>query len=123
MDSIEVTGIRSYGYTGFLPEERTLGQWFEVDLTLWLDLQPSGKSDDIEETADYRQAINVVKHIIKTAKFALVEKLADVIAEDILKLEPIQQVRVRLSKPAPPIPDFEGKITIDITRSQKNYEL
>ncbi len=118
MDSIEVTGIRSYGYTGFLPEERTLGQWFEVDLTLWLDLQPSGKSDNIEDTADYRQAIAVVKHIIKTAKFALVEKLADVIAEDILNLEPIQQVRVRLSKPAAPIPDFEGKITIDITRSQ-----
>lgn len=117
MDSIEVSGIRGYGYTGFLPEERTLGQWFEVDLTLWLDLQPSGKSDDINNTVDYRQAIAIVKHIIKTAKFALVEKLADVIAEDILKLEPVNQVRVRLSKPAPPIPDFEGSITIDITRS------
>jgi dihydroneopterin aldolase len=118
MDSIEVTGIRGYGYTGLLPEERTLGQWFEVDLTLWLDLQPSGKSDDITKTIDYRQAIAIVKHIITTAKFALVEKLADVIAEDILKLEPIEQVRVRLSKPTPPIPDFEGSITIDITRSR-----
>ncbi len=118
MDSIEVTGIRAYGYTGFLPEERVLGQWFEVDLTLWLDLQVSAKSDDLNDTADYRQAISVVKHIIKTAKFALVEKLAEVIADDILKLEPVNKVRVRLYKPAPPIPDFEGKIIIDITRSQ-----
>lgn len=118
MDSIEVTGIRAYGYTGFLPEERILGQWFEVDLTLWLDLKISAKSDDLNDTADYRQAISIVKHIIKTAKFALVEKLAEVIADDILKLEPVNQVRVRLSKPAPPIPDFEGKIIIDITRSQ-----
>jgi len=23
---------------GYLPEEQVLGQWFEVDLTLWLDL-------------------------------------------------------------------------------------
>lgn len=118
MDSIEVTGISAYGYTGLLPEERTLGQWFEVDLTLWLDLAPSGKSDDIEKTVDYRQAITMVKHIIKTAKFALVEKLADVIAEDVLKIDLVGKVRVRLSKPAPPIPDFGGRITIDITRSQ-----
>lgn len=118
MDSIEVTGISAYGYTGLLPEERTLGQWFEVDLTIWLDLAPSGKSDDIEKTVDYRQAITMVKHIIKTAKFALVEKLADVIAEDVLKMDLVNKVRVRLSKPAPPIPDFGGRITIDITRSQ-----
>jgi dihydroneopterin aldolase len=118
MDCIEITGIRSYGYTGFLPEERTLGQWFEVDLTLWVDLQTSGKSDDLNDTVDYRNTIAMVKHIIKTAKFALVEKLADVIAEDILKTEPIDKVRVRLSKPAAPIPDFGGRITIDITRSK-----
>jgi dihydroneopterin aldolase len=118
MDCIEVTGIRSYGYTGFLPEERTLGQWFEVDLTLWVDLQTSGKSDDLNDTVDYRNTIAMVKHIIKTAKFALVEKLADVIAEDILKIESIDKVRVRLSKPAAPIPDFGGRITIDITRSK-----
>lgn len=118
MDCIEVTGIRSYGYTGFLPEERTLGQWFEVDLTLWVDLQTSGKSDDLNDTVDYRNTIAMVKHIIKTAKFALVEKLADVIAQDILKIEPIDKVRVKLSKPAAPIPDFGGRITIDITRSK-----
>ncbi|BAQ66726.1 dihydroneopterin aldolase [Geminocystis sp. NIES-3709] len=118
MDCIEVSGIRSYGYTGLLPEERTLGQWFEVDLTLWLDLQISGKSDDINDTVDYRHVIEMVKHIIKTAKFALVEKLAEVIADDILKFESISKVRVKLSKPAPPIPDFGGKITIDITRTK-----
>ncbi|MGK7877575.1 MAG: dihydroneopterin aldolase [Xenococcaceae cyanobacterium] len=118
MDSIQIAGIRCYGYTGFLPEERVLGQWFEVDLTLWLNLAPAGGSDDIEHTVDYRVAIAIVQHVVKTAKFALVEKLATVIADDILKLEPVQQVRVQLSKPAAPIPDFGGKITIDITRSQ-----
>jgi dihydroneopterin aldolase len=118
MDCIEVSGIRCYGYTGFLPEERFLGQWFEVDLTLWLDLTPSGKSDNIEDSVDYREAIAIVKNIVKTAKFDLVEKLAHIIAEDLLKLELITKVRVKLSKPAPPIPDFGGRITIDITRSR-----
>ena len=115
MDSIHVTGIREYGYTGFLPEERVLGQWFEVDLTLWLDLSPAGSSDDIQDTIDYRQAITIVQHLIKTAKFALLEKLAMVIAEALLKLEKIQQVRVQLAKLTPPIPNFGGKIQVDIT--------
>lgn len=117
MDSIEVTGISCYGYTGFLPEERTLGQWFEVDLIIWLDLSTSGVSDNLEDSLDYRKAIAITKQIIRTSKFALVEKLAHVIADNILKLNLVSKVRVKLSKPAPPIPDFGGKITIDITRS------
>ncbi|MDJ0537011.1 MAG: dihydroneopterin aldolase [Xenococcaceae cyanobacterium MO_207.B15] len=118
MDSIQVTGIRCYGYTGYLPEEQVLGQWFEVDLTLWLDLTPAAKSDDIADTFDYREAISVVKNTIKNSKFALVEKLIDAIADKILSLNKVQQVQVKLSKPAAPIPDFGGKITLDITRSK-----
>ena len=118
MDSIQLTGIRCYGYTGYLPEEQVLGQWFEVDLTLWLDLAPAGKSDNIEHTLDYRQAIALVKKLISTSKFALVETLAAAIAQEMLHLELVQQVRVQLSKPAAPIPNFGGKITIDITRTK-----
>ena len=117
MDSIQVNGIRAYGYVGYLAEERVLGQWFEVDLTLWVDLNTAGKSDRIEDTVDYREAIAATKEIIVSAKFHLVEKLISAIADKILSLEKISQVRVRLSKPAAPIPDFGGKITLDITRS------
>lgn len=116
MDCIQVTGIRAYGYVGYLPEEQVLGQWFEVDLTLWLDLVAAGQSDSISDTLDYRHAIETVKQLVKTSKFALVEKLASSIADAILELDRVQQVQVRLTKCAAPIPDFDGKITIDITR-------
>lgn len=119
MDCIHLTGIRCYGYTGYLQEEQVLGQWFEVDLTLWLDLAPSGESDNIADTLDYRSAIETVQQLVKTSKFALVEKLANAIADAILELAQVQQVQVRLSKLAAPIPDFDGKITIDITRTHQ----
>jgi len=119
MDCIHLTGIRCYGYTGYLQEEQVLGQWFEVDLTLWLDLAPSGESDNIADTLDYRSAIETVQQLVKTSKFALVEKLANAIADAILELAQVQQVQVRLSKLAAPIPDFSGKITIDITRTHQ----
>jgi len=120
MDCIQITGIRGYGYTGYLQEEQVLGQWFEVDLTLWLDLAPAGESDEIADTLDYRNAIETVKQLVKTSKFALVEKLANAIANAILELPLVQQVQVRLTKPAAPIPDFGGKITIDITRTHQS---
>jgi len=36
---IYLKGVRAYGYLGYLPEENVLGQWFEVDATLWVDFR------------------------------------------------------------------------------------
>jgi 7,8-dihydroneopterin aldolase/epimerase/oxygenase len=119
MDSIQLTGLRCYGYTGYLPEERVLGQWFEVNLTLWVDLAVAGKSDRIEDTFDYRVAIEAVNRIISTSKFETIERLSHELADAILQNDKVQQVRVHLSKTAPPIPDFNGKISVDITRSKE----
>jgi dihydroneopterin aldolase len=117
MDCIKVTGIRAYGYVGLLPEEQILGQWFEVELTVWVDLAKAGESDRIQDTYDYRAAIAAVQKLIKTEKFALIEKLAGAIAHTILE-SGVEQVRVQVTKVAAPIPDFDGKISVDITRSR-----
>jgi dihydroneopterin aldolase len=118
MDSIQVRGIRCYGYTGYFEEERRLGQWFEADLTLWTSLAEAGESDALEDTVDYRMAIANTKQIIAERPYALIEKLATEIANSILATTSTHQVRVSLTKLAPPIPDFGGQITIDITRSR-----
>jgi 7,8-dihydroneopterin aldolase/epimerase/oxygenase len=118
MDIIQLTGIRCYGYTGYLPEEQYLGQWFEVDLRLSLDLATAGQSDAIEDTLDYRSIIADVKEIVSTAKFSLVEKLAETIVSRVLNYDRVQQVELKLHKPAAPIPDFGGKITIELTRQR-----
>ena len=119
MDCIHLTGIRGYGYTGYLPEEQVLGQWFEVDVSLWLDISISAKTDAIEDTLDYRSIISLVQHLVKTSKFVLVERLATTIADSILvKSDRLTQVQVTLSKLAAPIPDFGGKISICLTRTK-----
>ena len=118
MDCIFLTNIRCYGYTGYLPEERTLGQWFEVDLQLWLDLAIACQTDAIEDTFDYRRSIEAVKKIISTEKFFLIERLAEAIAQAILQSARIQRVRVRLTKVAAPIPEFGGKVAIELVRER-----
>ena len=116
MDKIVITGIRCYGYTGYFPEEKVLGQWFQVDLTLWLDLSLPCNNDQLTDTIDYGKVIELVQNFVKNSQFNLVEKLADSIAKSLLQNFPCQQVRISLTKLAPPLRDFNGNITIDITR-------
>ncbi len=123
LDKICLTGIRCYGYTGALPEEQVLGQWFEVDLTLWLDLSRAGASDRLSDTLNYCTIIEPVKQLVSTAKFTLLERLATAITQ--LILDPpvphaltVHQVQVRLMKPHAPIPDYGGSIAIELTRSR-----
>ncbi|CDN14150.1 MAG: dihydroneopterin aldolase [Richelia sp.] len=123
MDQIRITDIRCYGYTGFFAEEQVLGQWFQVDLTMDLDLLPSGETDDLNQTLNYCEAIEKVKNLVEGKKFALLEKLASRIAEDILSLNLVKKVRVELTKLAAPIPNFGGEITIDITRGKETSAL
>ena len=124
MDCIRLTGLRYYGYTGALPEEQILGQWFEIDLTLWLDLSAPGTSDRLTDTLDYRHVVTTVEKLVTTSRFALLERLATAIADGILNPElaiapmPIHQVCVCLTKLAAPIPGFNGKITVEIARSR-----
>ncbi|MDB9445170.1 dihydroneopterin aldolase [Anabaena sp. CS-542/02] len=119
MDCIHLTNIRCYGYTGYLPEEQVLGQWFEVDVKLWLDMSTVAKTDAIEDTIDYRAVISSIQHLVKTAKFALVEKLVSVIADSMLeKCDRVTKVQVILSKPAAPIPDFGGRISVEMTKTR-----
>ncbi|MFZ4640627.1 MAG: dihydroneopterin aldolase [Nodosilinea sp.] len=119
MDCIYITGIRGYGYIGYLPEEKVLGQWFGVDLRLWVDITEACQSDNIAHTLDYRSVISLVKDLVKTSKFDLLERLAGEIASQILSSNNrLFKVQVTVHKPAPPIPDFNGSISIEITRSK-----
>jgi 7,8-dihydroneopterin aldolase/epimerase/oxygenase len=120
MDIIRLTGIRGYGYVGALPEEQVLGQWFEVSVTLMLNLAIAGQSDRLEDTLNYCSVVEAVQHLIQTSRFALLEKLASAIAEAILHTNsaktPIHQVTIALTKLTPPIPHFSGQVTVEITR-------
>ncbi len=118
MDCIHVNGIRAYGYTGYLPEEQVLGQWFEVDFTVWLDLSPAGQTDQLGQTYDYSQNVAAIQNLIQTVKYKLIEKLAEEIAAIVLASVQVEKVQVRLTKLRPPIPNFSGQVSLEITRSR-----
>ncbi|GDX77406.1 7,8-dihydroneopterin aldolase [Cyanobium sp.] len=118
LDAIEISGIRCYGYTGYFPEEQVLGQWFEVDLTIWMDLSVTGSDDQLENTLNYADVVERVTNLLETSRFKTIEKLNAVVIEAVLAFDPVQKVHSRLVKVSPPIPRFEGSIAIAMTRTK-----
>ncbi|NUN64801.1 ribonuclease HI [Pseudanabaena biceps] len=114
---IYLKGVRAYGYVGYLPEENVLGQWFEVDATLWVDFEKSTHSDDIDDTVNYISCIRKIENLIQTEKFKLIERLVGAIADSLLEDQKITQVEVKVIK-HPPIPNFQGSVAVEILRSR-----
>ncbi len=117
LNKIHLKGVKAYGYVGYLPEENVLGQWFEVDATLWVDFEKSTQSDDIEDTVNYISCIRKIETLIQTQKFKLIERLAGAISEVLLEDIKIEQVEVKIIK-HPPIPNFLGSVAVEIVRSR-----
>lgn len=117
-DTIQISGIRGYGYTGYFPEEQTLGQWFEVDLELWLDLSRTGASDDLQQSLNYADVVAQVTHVLETTRVLTMERLNTLILEGVLAFPQVRQAHSRLVKVAAPIPGFAGRIAVAMTRSR-----
>ena len=117
LNKIYLKGVRAYGYVGYLPEENVLGQWFEVDATLWVDFEKSTHNDEIEDTVNYISCISKIETLIQTQKFKLIERLVGAIADSLLEDKMIAQVEVRVIK-RPPIPNFQGSVAVEIVRSR-----
>jgi dihydroneopterin aldolase len=123
-DRIHIQNIRAYGYTGALPEETVLGQWFQVDLSLAISLALAGGSDDLADTYNYANAVQLVQSLIQQRPHKLIEALANAIAQAILKSdERLTSITVKLTKLTPPIPNFSGTVAVEIHRDRSFLEV
>lgn len=52
-DKLILRGLKFYGYHGAIPEEKTLGQMFMLDIDAWMCLKKAGLSDNLEDSVSY----------------------------------------------------------------------
>ena len=115
-DLIEVRGLRALGVIGVNPEEQDRAQPFEIDLDLEADLSQAGLTDDLADTVDYGRAVAVAERVVETEKHQLIERVAQRIAEELLKLERVEGVRVTVRKLRPPLPHDATSTAVTILR-------
>ena len=109
-----------YGYHGVLPEETVLGQRFIIDLTVEMDLQKAGLTDDLQESISYVDLYEVCKSIVEGPPYKLIEAIAEKIAQDILNaFSKVETITVKVVKPNPPIPGPYQFVAVEVIRSRK----
>jgi dihydroneopterin aldolase len=119
LDKIYVNRMEFYGYHGVFPEENRLGQRFAVDLSVSLDLQTAGETDELEHSVNYGELYNLCKEIVEGTPYKLVEAVAERIAACMLKeFGLIEAVTVKVIKPDPPIPGHYSSVAVEITRGR-----
>jgi dihydroneopterin aldolase len=118
-DQIFLTGIHGFGYHGLFEHERRDGQNFYVDLALTVDLAPASRSDLIEDTVNYGEITDLVFTHITSEPVNLIEKLAERIAESILKAHiKVSAVTVTVHKPQAPVTAVLKDIAVQVTRTR-----
>jgi dihydroneopterin aldolase len=88
------------GRHGYYDHELSTPQPFEVDVELLLNLQPAGLDDDLTKTVDYAEVYGAVRQIVVSKSFRLLEALAEAIGHELLADFAIDEVGVRIRKPA-----------------------
>ncbi len=119
-DIIRLSGLSFYGYHGATAAEKETGRVVEVDCELEVDLAEAGRTDQLADTIDYRQAYDVIKETVEGRAFSLVEGLASHLAAQILERFPVYRVTLRVRKMNPPIPGQIKSIEVELTRFQSD---
>jgi len=116
MDIIHIRRLEIFANHGVIPEENTLGQKFIISADLYKDLRRAGKTDDVNETVHYGQAAVLIKQISEKSVFKLIEKLAEEIADALLKKFPVEKVKVTIEKPWAPVRLPLETVAVEIER-------
>lgn len=112
-EAIHVHGLRLWAHVGVLEQERDLGQWFELTFSLWHDLGPAGRGDDLALSLDYGLAIQALQEQARSIRCLTLEHYAERIMERIDQLYgPVTQ-RVILGKCAAPVSGFGGLVQVE----------
>jgi dihydroneopterin aldolase len=117
-DKLLLDDVRFYGQHGMTAAEQAVGAWFSVDAELALDLGPAATSDDLGATVDYGAVARRIVEIGTGHRVNLIERLAGMIAEALLREFPAGQVRVRVRKLTPPLEGLVGTPAVELVRGR-----
>ena len=122
-DAIFVHGLVLHAYHGVMQHEAKVGQTFQLDIVLDIDLAAASRSDKLKDTVSYDMVVKTVSEAFCARRYRLVEAAAGAVAEALLDRCPdVRAVRVTVHKPHAPIAatfDDVG-VTVERARARKH---
>jgi dihydroneopterin aldolase len=118
-DKIILHNMVFRGRHGVHPAERELGQRFEVDIELGLELARAMDSDALQDSVDYGRAFAIVREEVEEHQYQLLEGLAGAIVRRLMAELPIVSILVRVRKPQAPIHGVLSYAAVEIQRRRE----
>ena len=121
-DHVFVTGIALHAYHGVMQHEAKVGQTFQLDLVLDLDLAQASRSDKLAHTVGYDQVVDAASRAFCGRRYRLVEAAAGAVADAVLeRFSQVSAVRVTVHKPHAPIAATFADVGVTIARSRQDH--
>ncbi|MDQ6976190.1 MAG: dihydroneopterin aldolase [Mariprofundaceae bacterium] len=99
MDRVLIEGMIVKTIIGIYDWEREIKQPVRLDIEMAWDISTAGKSDNINDTLDYKSVAKRLESFILSAEFGLIEALAEHCANIVLHEFSVPWLRLKVSKP------------------------
>jgi FolB domain-containing protein len=99
MDKVFITNLLIRAIIGVNDRERETPQDILVNVTIYTDIRPAARSDDIADCVDYADISKKIRALVEKVRRFTVEALAEDIAVLCLDNPRVRKVTVRVEKP------------------------
>ena len=116
---VELRGLSLYTHHGVSEAEREIGQRLEFDVSFDVPDCDAVLTDRLEDTVDYAEVCDIVALAATERSYKTLERLCQVIGERLVERFRCEHVRVRASKPEPPLPLAMQEVAVEVTHERE----
>ncbi len=114
-DLITLEGLEIECIIGIFDWERKTKQKVSIDFRLECDICKAGKSDNIDDTVDYKKIAKAIITLVEPSSFYLIEKMAEEISKICLYDQKVSKAIITVSKPGA----VRGSKNVSVTISRE----
>jgi dihydroneopterin aldolase len=115
---VELRSLSIYTHHGVSDAEREIGQRLEFDVSFDVPDCDAVLTDRLEDTVDYGEVSDIVALAATERSYRTLERLAQVVGERLMERFGCESVRVRASKPEPPLPLAMQEVAVEVVQSR-----
>nr|YP_002049490.1 possible dihydroneopterin aldolase [Paulinella chromatophora]ACB43280.1 possible dihydroneopterin aldolase [Paulinella chromatophora] len=116
IDRIHVRRLKLWARVGVLPHERELGQWFELNFSLILNLEIAALDDSLKQSCDYSVAIYSLQYLAEQLVCNTIESFAKSCLEVLEDIYGPLPMRIEVIKCQAPVTNFDGEVSVELYR-------
>ncbi len=120
-DRIFIEGIKFHGYHGLTRMERQIGVRLSVDVSLWIDLERSARSDSVRYTVDYRKVHERVVAIGRGSSHKLLESFVASLLDALFDEFKVDRIAVRVRKETPVLDGIVDSVGVEMVRAREEW--